>query len=259
MQINNRIYDEMGDFWWDRTCGPFASIRFFINPVRTAYFLRTAAHTGMSGAKTLLDIGCGGGLLSEEFAKAGYSVTGVDPSLRSIETARRHAAEEGLEIAYHTATGERLPFADASFDFAACCDVLEHVNDPSKVIGEIARVLKPGGLFFYDTINRTFASWLKAIRGASAWMGKDASASTENSHVWNMFIRPGELRTIMAAHRLCGIETKGIAPGAGLLASFIGIRKNRKGQIDFEEFGKRMKFRESADISVSYMGYGIRQ
>src|SRR5512133_3624477 len=165
LTINNEIYIKLGSNWWDETEGVFATIRFFINPVRFDYFSRVLQHKRDSGQvfSTVLDIGCGGGFLSEEFAGAGYAVTGVDPAAESIEAARKHAAANELPIDYETASGEDLPFPDGRFDIVLCCDVLEHVNDVGRVIAEIARVLKPGGIFFYDTINRTFASKIVII------------------------------------------------------------------------------------------------
>jgi 2-polyprenyl-6-hydroxyphenyl methylase/3-demethylubiquinone-9 3-methyltransferase len=105
-----------------------------------------------------LDIGCGGGFLAEDFARLGCRVVGVDPSEISIETARRHAAGAGLDVTYLVGAGEQLPVADSSFDIAYCCDVLEHVSDFDTVIAETARALKPRGVYFFDTVNRTVVS-----------------------------------------------------------------------------------------------------
>lgn len=95
-----------------------------------------------------IDIGCGGGLLSEPFAAMGCEVTGIDQSLPTLEAASRHAQASGLSIDYRQGDAGALPFADHSFDVVCCSDVLEHVDSPAAVIGEIARVLKPGGVFF---------------------------------------------------------------------------------------------------------------
>ena len=111
-----------------------------------------------------MDVGCGGGFLAEEFAKDGFAVTGIDPADRSIEAARKHAADNNLEIDYRAGKEEALPFSDGSFDIVACCDVLEHVDDFSLVISEVARTLKAGGVFCFDTVNRTWLSNLVAIK-----------------------------------------------------------------------------------------------
>ena len=116
-----------------------------------------------------LDVGCGGGFLAEEFARLGFDVVGVDPSTVFIEAARRHAAASSLKIDYRVGEGEQLPLQDRMFDVAYCCDVLEHVSDLDRVMSETARVLKPGGLYLFDTLNRTLQSKLVAIKVIQEW------------------------------------------------------------------------------------------
>ena len=94
-----------------------------------------------------LDVGCGGGYLSEELARLGFNVSGVDPAPASLAAAQSHAKQSGLTIDYRVAQAESLPFPDGSFDLVTCCDVLEHVQDLDRTLSEIARVLKPGGIF----------------------------------------------------------------------------------------------------------------
>jgi 2-polyprenyl-6-hydroxyphenyl methylase/3-demethylubiquinone-9 3-methyltransferase len=120
-----------------------------LNPGRFAYL------DGVLGARGLhyrdlkvFDLGCGGGLMSEAYARRGARVTGVDPSSASLEVARSHAHESGLSIRYARGCGEAIPFPNASFDLVSCCDVLEHVDDLDTASRQIARVLRPGGLFF---------------------------------------------------------------------------------------------------------------
>ncbi|MCX6627877.1 MAG: bifunctional 2-polyprenyl-6-hydroxyphenol methylase/3-demethylubiquinol 3-O-methyltransferase UbiG [Candidatus Solibacter sp.] len=213
-QVNNDLYRTMGHSWWDDNVGQFSAIRFFVNPARFSFFLRVLERERISGhaTRTVLDVGCGGGILAEEFARAGFHVTGVDPAPESIKTAREHAAASGLDIAYETGSGERLPFAEASFDHVACCDVLEHVDDVAGVIGEIARVLKPGGLFLYDTINRTFLSKLVVIKVMQEW--PSTSFVEPNLHIWERFITPPELCRLIEHHGLDQRELRGSRPGA---------------------------------------------
>ena len=214
MGIDNDLYDRLSDSWWDED-GVLNLLRVAMNPPRFGYFsevLSSVLHADPHG-KTALDVGCGGGLLAEEFAALGCTVTGLDPSLASLKAAGTHAEKQKLDISYLAALGERIPFENASFDIVYCCDVLEHVTDLDKVISEIARVLKPDGVFFFDTLNRTLKSRLVAIKLWQDW--KWTRFMPRNLHVWEMFIKPRELSDIM---RSCGMatgEVVGIAPQAG--------------------------------------------
>ena len=198
------LYNRLAATWWDEN-EVLNVLRISLNPARFSYFravLLEQVHLDPRGKKTL-DVGCGGGLLAEEFARLGCNVTGIDPSEPSIAVARAHATQEGLAIEYFTGVGESLQFADASFDIVYCCDVLEHVNDLGAVIAEIARVLKKDGFFFYDTINRTFMSRIISIKLLQEW--KATRVMPPNLHDWKLFIKPAELQAHMSAHRL---ETK---------------------------------------------------
>lgn len=123
------------------------------------------------------------GLLAEEFARASFEVNGINPAPETIETARTHASASGLSIEYQTGTGEHLPFPGESFDQVACCDVLKHVDDVDRVISEIARVLRLGGLLLYETVNRTVMRKLAVINVVPEW--SSAAFAEPNSHVWN--------------------------------------------------------------------------
>jgi 2-polyprenyl-6-hydroxyphenyl methylase/3-demethylubiquinone-9 3-methyltransferase len=128
MPVDNEIYNRPGDIWWDER-EPLNAIRTAINPARLDYFTRVFKELGVDPAgKTVVDIGCGGGLFAEEFARMGAQVIGVDPSTSSLDTARSHAAAAGLSIDYRAGTGEKLPLEDGTIDIACCVDVLEHVS-----------------------------------------------------------------------------------------------------------------------------------
>jgi 2-polyprenyl-6-hydroxyphenyl methylase / 3-demethylubiquinone-9 3-methyltransferase len=256
-QVDNDLYRRKGDAWWDDDCGEFSTIRFFVNPVRYGYFRRVLEREGARPGAAVLDIGCGGGILAEEFARDGFRVTGIDPAPESIETARTHAAASGLEITYEIGSGEHLPFSDASFDHVACCDVLEHVDEVERVIGEIARVLKPGGLFFYDTVNRTCMSRIAVIKVMQDW--KATAFAAPNSHVWDKFIKPRDLVRILRRSGLRNRQMRGISIRRGPLGAWLGFRRRVNGKIGFKELGEYLGFRESRDLSVSYMGYASRE
>ena len=116
MQINNDIYQTYGHDWWAEDAAfDIYSLRYCMNPVRYGYFKRKLQELRLPG-KTVLDVGCGGGFLAEEFARDGFAVTGIDPADRSLEAARKHSTDNNLEIDYRAGKGEALPFSDSSFD-----------------------------------------------------------------------------------------------------------------------------------------------
>ena len=167
MPVDNDVYNTHS--WWDDD-QPFATLEAF-TPARFDYFhdvLTNRLRLDLKGLE-VLDVGCGGGLLAEHFARTGCKVTGMDPSGPSLEAAGEHARRSGLEIEYHQGFAEELPFPDATFDFVYCCDTLEHVTSVDKSVAEAVRVLKPGGHYLYDTINRTFRSKLAMIKMAQDW------------------------------------------------------------------------------------------
>jgi 2-polyprenyl-6-hydroxyphenyl methylase / 3-demethylubiquinone-9 3-methyltransferase len=254
MPVDNAIYDT--EPWRDER--RFLSALAALTPVRFGYMRDVLVHTldvDPPGKRTL-DIGCGGGFLAEEFAKLGCDVMGIDPSAPSIAQAAAHAADAGLTIMYRVASGEALPFADATFDIAYCCDVLEHVDDLDKVIAETARVLKPGGVYLFDTINRTFASKLVVIKLLQEW--KATRFATANFHDWAMFIKPGELRAALARHGLTCREIVGINPKGNPLRALVAFRQLKRGEISYAEVGARLPMAIGTRTPILYAGYAVR-
>jgi 2-polyprenyl-6-hydroxyphenyl methylase / 3-demethylubiquinone-9 3-methyltransferase len=258
-KVNNEIYRHLGHAWWDEDVGEFSTLRFWINPVRFGYFQRVLDREQvlLRGQRTLLDVGCGGGLLAEEFARAGFDVTGIDPAPETIATARAHAAASGLCITYEAGSGEHLPFADRSFDHVACCDVLEHVESVEPVLAEIARVLRPGGLFFYDTINRTLISKIAIIKVMQEW--RSTAFAAPDSHVWEKFIKPAELCTLFERHGLEHREMRGIGPRRNPISTLLDLRRRVQGKLTFRELARRLDFQDSEHLEASYMGYAVRR
>ena len=254
--MDNALYDRMADSWWDEQ--GFLHALAALNPARFGYMRRmlTEELRLPSAGLQVLDVGCGGGLLAEEFARLGCAVTGVDPSEESLTAARTHAASQRLAIAYRCASGEALPFADESFDVVYCCDVLEHVNDLPRVIAETARVLKPGGIYLYDTINRTPQSRLIVIKLLQEW--RWTSLMPPRLHDWNMFIRPAELRHLLEQHGLVPGGMTGLKPRAGPLHLLRALRRRKRGLLSYAEAARQMDLAESPDLSVSYIGYARR-
>jgi len=255
-QINNALYNEQGNIWWDENqC--LHLLKSSVNPVRVGYFRRLLDQVlKFDDRSAALDVGCGGGILAEEFAAMGFHVTGIDPSEPSLKTARQHAQSKGLSIQYQQGTGESIPFADNSYPVVYCCDVLEHVRNLPKVISEIYRVTKPGGVFFFDTLNRTFVSKLVAIKIWQEW--KSTAFMPPRLHEWRMFIQPDELKELLAQIGFVLKEFRGTSPNVNLPKMISLLRKRAKGKIGYKEFGQRFKLVESNDLKILYMGYALK-
>ena len=256
MGIDNQIYDRLGDGWWDES-NPLNTLNGSFTPARIAYFRGVLDRMGRDPAGLrAVDIGCGGGFLAEEFARLGCRVVGVDLSEVSIGTARRHAAATGLDVGYAVAVGERLPLADSCAELAYCCDVLEHVADLDRVIAETARVLKPGGIYLFDTINRTVASKLFFIKLPQEW--RLTRVIDTAAHSWAMFIKPTELEDRLRRHGLRLGEIVGLGPRANLVSMLWNLTQVRLGRLNFGEASRRMDVGQVRRTSVSYMGYAVK-
>jgi 2-polyprenyl-6-hydroxyphenyl methylase / 3-demethylubiquinone-9 3-methyltransferase len=198
--------------WWDPH-GKFAVLHKF-NPVRLAYIRDHA--TARFGRDPhlprplkqlrLLDIGCGGGLLAEPMARLGAEVVAIDPSEINISTASVHAEEAGLGIDYRTATAEDLAGSGEKFDIILNMEVIEHVVDPAAFVAVCADMLKPGGIMFIATLNRTLKSFALAIIGAEYVLGW----LPRGTHHWEKFITPEELHRFLAAAGLRQIDITGV-------------------------------------------------
>jgi 2-polyprenyl-6-hydroxyphenyl methylase/3-demethylubiquinone-9 3-methyltransferase len=258
MPINNEIYSLQASGWWDENHFLYL-LKTGVNPARFGYFLEALTRQLELQAQNLsvLDVGCGGGILSEEFARVGCRVTGIDPSTPSLETARNHAAKEGLPIEYRQANGESIPFNADSFDVVVCCDVLEHVDDLEKTIREVARVLKPGGMFCYDTINRT-----KESHKANIFAAQDfplTSFFPSNTHLWDKFITPEEL---LSLYKKVGFENRdmtGLNSGLSDLQVAGLLIRRKLGLLSFAELGRRLKFQTGGGLQASYIGWAVKK
>lgn len=237
--INNDWYHELGDAWWDPE-GVIAPLHE-INPTRLGYFCGVL---GDLRGKRVLEIGSGGGLMAEAYARAGARVSGIDRSLPSLRVAGDHAGNAGLSIDYAASVAERLPFPDAAFDAVVTADVLEHVDDVPRVIGEAARVLRPGGCFVYDTINRTWKSRLLLV-----WLPERVFRMAPlHTHQYGRFIKPAELHALMARHGLTNCETRGLPLKRHPIAAALSYARTRR-------LGG---FALSDDTSTSYVGYAVK-
>ena len=198
--------------WWDPR-GKMAMLHRF-NPVRLGFIKQSACrHFGreerrldaLAGLR-VLDIGCGGGILSEPLARLGATVVGADPSQDNIDAANLHAAEAGIAVDYRASTAEDLAEQGERFDIVLAMEVVEHVADIGLFIGSCAQMVKPGGLMITATLNRTLKSFALAIVGAEyvlRWLPR-------GTHRWDKFVTPNELEAALERHGLAVIDETGV-------------------------------------------------
>ena len=177
-------FEALATRWWD----PESEFRTLhqINPLRLEFINERAPLEG----KKVLDVGCGGGILSESMATRGARVTGIDMGEKPLAVAKLHLKESGLEVDYRQTTAEALAIEEPeSFDIITCMEMVEHVPDPASVINACSRLVRPGGELFFSTINRTPKAWLFAIVGAEYLL----NILPKGTHTYEKFIRPSEL------------------------------------------------------------------
>ncbi|MGJ3264227.1 MAG: bifunctional 2-polyprenyl-6-hydroxyphenol methylase/3-demethylubiquinol 3-O-methyltransferase UbiG [Salinarimonas sp.] len=205
-------FEKIARTWWDPK-GPMRTLHKF-NPVRLAYIRdHVASHFGrdpMGGTPldglTLLDVGCGGGLLTEPLARLGAQARGLDPAPTNVEVARLHAERSGVPVGYAQETVEAVVARGERFDVVISMEVVEHVPDPDAFVRTCAQAVAPGGLLFMATLNRTLKAWGLAIVGAEyvlGWLPK-------GTHEWDKFVAPDELQASMRAGGLAVREVTGV-------------------------------------------------
>ena len=204
-------FEAMAAEWWDPK-GKFKPLHM-LNPCRLDYitsqiaaeFNRDLSQTEPFKGLRLLDIGCGGGLLSEPMARLGATVVGADAAAGNIPVAQVHATQSGLDIDYRHTTAEALADAGEQFDIVLNMEVVEHVADPLSYLTACQQLLKPGGLHLCSTINRNPKSFAMAIVGAEfvmRWLPK-------GTHEWHKFITPDELFELLAKSGVTPVDRKG--------------------------------------------------
>jgi len=203
----------MAEEWWDPD-GKFRPLHRF-NPIRIEFLRdRIAARFGRDprsarplAGLTILDVGCGGGLLCEPMARMGAAVTGIDAAERNPEIARTHAEAMGLEIDYRFATAADLANTGAVFDVVLNMEVIEHVADRQAFLDDCARLVRPGGLMFLATMNRTAKAYMLAIVGAEyvlRWLPR-------GTHDWRRFVKPSEMAAWLRHAGMSMTEVSGLA------------------------------------------------
>ena len=224
-------FSKLADEWWDVN-GKFKPLHMF-NPVRIEYILdNIKKHFNLKKNKVdlleglnILDIGCGGGLISEPMSRLGAKVTGIDASEKNIIIANLHSRKNDLQIKYLNVSPENLR-EDQKFDIILNLEVIEHVEDVNLYIKSCYRLLKKNGLMFTATLNRSFSSYVKAIIGAEyilRWL-------PIGTHDWNKFIKPEELENFLMLEKVSTLDIKGL---------------------QFNPLTK--KWKKSSDLSVNYI------
>ena len=205
-------FAKLAEDWWDET-GPFRPLHR-LNPTRLAYIRdRLCAQFGrdpkdppcLTGL-SVLDIGCGGGLVSEPLARLGASVTGIDPGPETIAAAKAHAEGAGLALAYEATTAESLAEQGRRFDVVLLLEVVEHVPDVPAFLARLEPLVAQGGLMILSTLNRTLKSYALAIVGAE-YVLRCVPAGT---HQWDRFLRPDDLKAALTGARLTSIDVTGM-------------------------------------------------
>ncbi|HEY0468514.1 MAG TPA: bifunctional 2-polyprenyl-6-hydroxyphenol methylase/3-demethylubiquinol 3-O-methyltransferase UbiG [Polyangiaceae bacterium] len=207
-RVNNAVYETLGERWYGAEDDPIALLRAE-SRLRNPWLASEMTRAFGARPADVLDIGCGGGFLSNYLGALRHRVTGLDASADALAIASRYD-HTGL-VRYQQGDALNLPFPDASFDTVCAMDFLEHVEDPDRVIAEAARVLKPSGLFFFHTFNRNFLSWLIVIKGVE-WFVRN---TPRHLHVLRLFLKPEEVRASCARHALNGLQLRGVRPVFG--------------------------------------------
>ena len=204
-------FSRLAEEWWDVN-GKFKPLHMF-NPIRIEYItekikkqfkLKKDKTNYLEGLK-ILDIGCGGGLISEPMARLGARITGIDASEKNIHVAKLHAKKNGLKIDYLNTSPEKLK-DDGKFDIVLNLEIVEHVNDVNLYIKSCYKLLKKDGLMFTATLNRSLTSYIKAIIGAEyilRWL-------PVGTHDWNKFIKPEELEKFLSEEKFSTVDIKGL-------------------------------------------------
>ena len=229
-------FSRLADEWWDVN-GKFKPLHMF-NPIRIEYILENIEQhfkikkdtTDYLTGLNILDIGCGGGLISEPMARLGAKVTGIDASEKNISVAKLHSKKSGLQINYFKASPENLNYTE-SFDIILNLEIVEHVDNVNLYLKSCNKLLKKNGLMFTATLNRSFTSYIKAIIGAEyilRWL-------PIGTHDWNKFIKPEELEKLLFQEKFSTLDISGL---------------------NFNPFIK--KWKKSKNLSVNYIISSIK-
>ena len=239
--VDNSIYERLGERWYDADDDPVALLRAEAR-LRNPWVAKVMRERrpGLTRAR-VLDIGCGAGFLTNALARDGHEVTGLDASPASLAVGGAH--DETRSVRYVEGDALALPFADGSFDVVCAMDFLEHVEDPARVVAEAARVVAPGGLFFFHTFDRNPLAWLVVIKAVEIFVRN----VPPDMHVLRLFVKPRELRAMAAAAGLEVEEVRGSGPDP-LTGAFWKMVATGRVSSDF-------RFRFTRSTLLGYIGY----
>jgi 2-polyprenyl-6-hydroxyphenyl methylase/3-demethylubiquinone-9 3-methyltransferase len=243
-QINNAFYSDLGDRWFEGDDHAIALLRAE-GFLKTAYVREVFDRVGITPGSTVIDAACGAGLVALPLADAGYCVRGVDLAEGAIATARARV-QEGVPATFEVGDATALPAADASADAVLLLDMLEHIEQPERVLAEAARVLRPGGVAVFNTFNQTPLAWLVAIHGFK-FVVREAPA---HIHVYRLFIPPQRLRAMAADVGLDVPEIRGVRPVLG--RPFWRSLLRRRVDPGF-------RFTYTGSQAVGYIGFAVRR
>jgi len=194
-------FSELAHKWWDKD-SEFKPLHD-INPLRLDFIDR---HAGLAG-KRVVDVGCGGGILAESMAARGARVTGIDLAKKSLKVAQLHSLESGVAVDYRAIAVEALAEeGPGTWDAVTCLEMLEHVPDPESVVAACARLVRPGGMVFFSTINRNQTAYLQAIIAAEYLLGM----LPRGTHDFARFLKPSELSRMLRTHGLALVDITGM-------------------------------------------------
>lgn len=236
------FYDLSAESWWSPQAKIFAL--YHLNLPRFDFFCR---YVSQWQDLKVLDVGCGGGFTCEFMAQKGAIVSGIDQSQKCIIKAQEHSRDSSFKISYLQGLAEDIPYSKNTFDIVTCVDVLEHVADLNQTVAEIYRVLKPNGLFLFDTINRNFKSKVIMI-----WLLENLLKEIpQGVHDWQKFIQPKELQDVMENQGFADIEVKGFDLFGETLF------QNISSYIHYKKTGG-FKARISDNIDLMYIGKAVK-
>ena len=240
-KINNDYYHSLGQRWYSAQDDPVALLRAE-SKTRNQWVYEKI--DSIDSSFEVLDVGCGGGFLSNFLSEKGLKVTGLDLSKESLEVA--HIFDRLKNVNYVYGDAYALPFENQSYDIVTCMDFLEHVSRPDVVLKEISRVLKPGGMFFFHTFNRNWLAWLIVIKGVE-WFVKN---TPKDLHILEMFIKPNELINMMQPLGLQVKEIRGLRPK--LNYPFFKT-------LFFREVDENFEFKWISSLWMSYTGWAKKE